>query len=109
VAERFSCPYLGAKVELTRERRMHIERFHPEVLPDHRAWIAETLSCPDLVVRSRRSDRARALARWYHRKGGGRYVVVIVVTDRGARNRNWIVTAYVREDVPGGTTEWQRS
>src|SRR5438132_12290782 len=40
----FPCPYLNASVELTDERERHIAEHHPELLPSHREWLAETLA-----------------------------------------------------------------
>ena len=40
---RFPCPYLKAEVELTDEREQHIAERHPDLLPEHRQRIADTL------------------------------------------------------------------
>ena len=45
---RFSCPYLRGEVELTEERERHIAERHPELLPEHRERIAETLADPEV-------------------------------------------------------------
>jgi hypothetical protein len=37
----FPCPYLGSNVELTDEREHHIANHHPDLLPEHRQYIAE--------------------------------------------------------------------
>lgn len=107
--DRFPCPYFGSEVELTDERRRHVARRHPEVLPSHLDWIADTLRDPDIVVIDRKSDRAKLLVRWYDRPHGGNHVVVIVVTDRGFPDRHWIVSARVSRRLPRGVVAWQRS
>lgn len=44
---RYPCPYLKGEVELTDERKRHIAERHPDLLPEHRHRIAETLAEPD--------------------------------------------------------------
>jgi hypothetical protein len=72
-ASRFPCPRLGADVELTAEREQHIVTRHPDLLPTHRARLAEALADPDIVQRSARSATARLFSRWYSdiRQGSG--------------------------------------
>ena len=55
---RFPCPYLKGEVELTEERERHIAERHPDLLPEHRERVAETLGDPD-QVRRRHSVRKR--------------------------------------------------
>ena len=43
----FHCPYLNAQVALTDEREQHIAERHPDLLPEHRQRIADTLTAPD--------------------------------------------------------------
>jgi len=40
----FPCAYLDGDVELTEEREGHIAERHPELLPEHRNLIEETLA-----------------------------------------------------------------
>jgi hypothetical protein len=63
--ERFSCPYLQGVVELSKDRERHIRERHPDLLPQCRDCIAETLLDPDEVRRSRRSADARLFSRWF--------------------------------------------
>lgn len=42
----FPCNYLDGNVELTEERAGHIAERHPELLPEHRSLIEETLAAP---------------------------------------------------------------
>jgi len=46
---RFPCPHLDGEVELTEEREHHITERHPDLLPEHRPRLAETLAAPDQV------------------------------------------------------------
>ena len=46
-------------MELTAEREGHVRERHPDLLPDHREKIRETLADPDVVRRSVRMTTAR--------------------------------------------------
>jgi hypothetical protein len=101
----FPCPYLGADVELTDERETHIRAEHPELLPDHLDWIAQTLLEPQHVALDGRSDRARLLAHWYDQGTSGKHAVIVVLADIG---RHWIVTAYVANELTSaGAIRWK--
>ena len=105
----FSCPLLGGEVELTEERERHIAERHPELLPEHRGLIAETLADPDQMRLSGRMSGARMFSRWYNDLRGGKYVVVVVVSEAARGVRHWIITAYVARKLVGGEVEWHRS
>ena len=60
---RFPCPYLKGEVELTEERERHIAERHPDLLPEHRARLAETLRDPDQVRKSIRFGSAKLFSR----------------------------------------------
>lgn len=105
---RFLCPYLKNEVELTEKRAHHIAERHPELLPDHQQWIAETLAAPDQVRRSVRFGNARLFSRYYEDFGKGKHVVVVVVSGLGANERHWIITAYVARKLAEGEIEWKR-
>jgi hypothetical protein len=104
---RFHCPYLGSEVELTSEREQHIVQAHPDLLPDHRDRIGETLADPDQVRRSNRSLNARSFTRWSGTIKGGKHVVVVVIEDQPV-GRRWFVTSYLARRISGGQVEWQR-
>jgi len=61
----FPCPYLGSEVELTDEREVHVAASHPDLLPEYRERIADTLADPDQVRRSARFGNARLFTRWF--------------------------------------------
>ena len=105
----FRCPYLGAEVELTEEREVHIAERHPDLLPEHRGAIAGTLGDPDQVRRSARFGNARLFVRWFDAIRGGKYVVVVVVSDGAMQGRRWIITAYLARKLTEGEVEWKRS
>ena len=107
--ELFSCPYLKAEVELTLEREQHIAERHPDLLPEHRQRITDTLVEPDQVRRSRRFSEARLFSRWFDSVRSGKYVVVVVVSDAGPTERHWIITAYIARKLGEGVVEWKRA
>ena len=82
---RLRCPYLGTDVELTDEREGHIRAHHPDLLPEHRQCIADTLAGSDQVRRSARSVSARLSSRWFRHLRGGKHVVVVVASSGPAR------------------------
>lgn len=88
-----TCPYLQGEVELTGERQEHIATRHPDLLPEYANLMAATVADPDGVRRSVRLGSARLFSRWLAEVKGGKYVVVVVMTDPGASPRHWIVTA----------------
>ena len=106
----FPCPYLGSNVELTDEREDHIANHHPDLLPNHRQCIADTLADPDQVRRSSHFGNARLFSRWFESLRGGKYVVVVVVSHPAPSARHWIITAYIaRKLAKGGDIEWERT
>ncbi len=90
---------------LSERRERHITHRHPDLLPEHRSRIAETLADPDLIRRSPRSERARLFSRWYTDLRGG----VVAVSDPEACGRHWIITAYIARRLAKGVVEWKRS
>jgi len=106
---RFPCPYLNREVELTEERERHIAERHPDLLPEFRNHIADTLAVPDQVRRSMRFGNARLFSRWYTDVKRGKHVVVVVVSEPDAANRHWIITAYLTRKLIEGEVEWKRS
>jgi hypothetical protein len=107
--QRLSCPYLHGEVEWTEERERHIAEGHPDLLPDHREKIVETLAEPDHVRSSARLRNARLFSRWYRDLRGGKYVVVVVVSDPTPQRRHWIITAYIARKLAPGEVEWERN
>ncbi len=104
---RFPCPYLKGEVELSEEREAHIAERHPDLLPEHRARIGETLADPDQVRRSSRFGNARLFSRWYPAARGGKHVVVVTVSE--AQGGHWIVTSYLARKLAEGEVEWKRN
>jgi len=107
--KKFPCPYLKGEVELGDEREQHIAEQHPELLPDHRVRIEQTLADPDQIRRSERFAGARIFSRWFDDLLGGKHVVVVVLCSFRSDGRNWIITAYVARRISIGDVEWKRS
>lgn len=105
---RFTCPYLKGKVEMTSERERHIAERHPDLLPDHRELLGETLAYPDQVRRSIRFGSARLFSRWFTDLRGGKHVVVVVVSGVEPNPRHWIITAYIAGSLVEGEAEWKQ-
>ena len=105
---RLACPYLKGEVELSKERERHIAERHPDLLPEHRERIAETLADPDQVRRSVRFGSAKLFSRWYTDLRRGKHVVVVVVSEPDPSERHWIITAYIARKLAEGEVEWTR-
>ena len=106
----FPCPYLDSNVELTDERENHITLRHPDLLPKYQQCIPNTLMLPDEVRRSVCIGNARLLSRWFEWLRGGKYVVIVVVSNPIPAERHWIVTAYMTNRLTrGGDIEWKRT
>lgn len=103
-----SCPYLRGEVELTEERERHIAEHHPDLLPEHKQRIIETILEPHQVRRSARFANARLFARWFSDLKSGKHVVVVVVSDPEPVQRSWIITAYLARKLSEGELEWKK-
>jgi hypothetical protein len=91
------------------EREQHIAARHPDLLPDHGDRIAESLADPDVVYPSDRFGAAKLFVRWHPNIRGGKYIVVVVVSETTPTQRHWIITAYVARRLAGRNPEWIRS
>ncbi len=105
---RFRCPYLNGEVELSEERERHIAVRHPELLPEHRGTLENTLAEPDEVRRDADYPNTRLFIRWFEHLLGGKNVVVAVVSAEVPEVRRWIVTAFATGRPPKGEIEWKR-
>jgi hypothetical protein len=101
-------PLLKGEVELTDEREHHIAERHPDLLPEHRDRIADTLAEPDQVRSSARFGSAKLFSRWYYDVRRGKHVVVVVVSEPDPGERRWIITAYMARKLSEGEVEWPR-
>jgi hypothetical protein len=95
-------------VELTDEREARIREKHPELLPEHRDHLIQTLADPNDVRRDTHFPNSLLFSHWFPDVKGGKFVVVVVVADPPPAGRHWIVTAYVARQLSGGIVTWQR-
>ncbi len=105
---RFRCPYLSGEVEWTEEREHHVATRHPELIPAHRAEMAETLADPDEVRVDSEYPNTRLFCRRFADLMGGKSVIIAVVSTPAPDVRHWIVTAWVTGKPPKGGVEWKR-
>lgn len=103
------CSYLGVEVELSEERERHIRNHHPDLLPEHRERIIETVGDPDHIRRSSCVGNAKLFAKWFANLRGGKYVVVVVISDHQRQSSPWIITAYMARKLAEGEIEWRKS
>jgi hypothetical protein len=104
----FKCPYLSNVVHVTDERKAHIAQNHPDLLPEYEDRIGSVLNDPDQVRISERFKNARLFSKWFDNIRGGKYIVVVVISEDRPVNRNWIVTAYITRRLSGGRLEWKK-
>ena len=105
----FNCPYLKGEVDLTDERAKHIAESHPDFLPEHMDKITVVLGDPDQIRRSKRFPNARLFTRWFDSIRGGKFVIVVVVSDNSPSTRHWVITGYIARKITEGDSEWKRS
>src|SRR5437016_8524933 len=108
-ATRFSCPYLNGTVELTPEREQHITENHPDLLPEHRDGLGETLLDPDEIRCSLQFFSALLFSKRYGGALDAKNIVVVVMTGTNTNGRHWIITAYVARKLAGGKTLWRKN
>jgi hypothetical protein len=102
------CPYLSSDVELSAEREKHITESHPDLLPEYREQVVRTLRDPEQVRLSERFKKARLFTRWFDSVRGGKYIVVVVISESKPSNRHWVITAYMARKLAGGDIEWKK-
>jgi hypothetical protein len=109
--KRFACPYLGGEVELTDERRGHIDRHHPEFGEALESLLRAVLGRPDEIRRDTRYGSTRLFSCFVPTLLDGKHMVVGVVSDPplapSSPSRHWIVTAYPARELTQGATEWK--
>jgi hypothetical protein len=108
MAHLFSCPYLGASVELTDEREQHITETHPGTLPEYLEQLSETLAAPDQIRQSERDGSALLFSKWFDTIRTGRHLVVVVVSETEPL-RHWVITVYTARKIVGGNVVWTKS
>ncbi|MDI6767693.1 MAG: hypothetical protein QME52_12800 [Bacteroidota bacterium] len=93
----------GRMIEISSERWQHVCKQHPELL-DLQDEVKGTLVSPDLIKMSLTDKSVRLYYRFYPTILGGKYILVVVKTNK----RNFIVTAYVTDYIKAGDELWKR-
>jgi hypothetical protein len=96
--------FAGNVIRLTDERLNHIKE-HPEMTV-HTDKINETLTDPDIVVRSKSDEEARLYYRHYEGLSIGNKYFCIVVKYKEADA--FVITAYFTDSVKKGDVIWRR-
>jgi len=105
----YPCPYLENNVEMTDERRTHIQTHHPDLIPEYESCIAKTLYDPDLIRTSSRYSNAKIFSKWFNSVKKGKYIVVVVVSDSYPHERHWIITSYISRKLSKGGILWKKT
>jgi len=93
------------RVRLTNERRNHIEIDHPE-MNRQIGKIKETLSNPDIIVRSRTDSEVELFYRHYESTPVTKKCLCVVV--KVLINDMFIITAYFTDTIKGGDVLWEK-
>ncbi|MBF0449411.1 MAG: hypothetical protein HQK75_01780 [Candidatus Magnetomorum sp.] len=105
----FPCPYLNNEVELTDERKLHIQKHHPDLIPEYETCIAKTLYDPDHIRTSSRYGNAKIFSKWFSSVKNGKYIVVVVVSDNMPYERHWIITSYISRKLSTKGIIWKKT
>ena len=93
------------RIKLTDERQEHIEADHPEMFGQIDK-IQETLSNPDIIVRSRTDPEVELFYRYYDiTPVTEKYLCVLVKVLVGDL---FIITAYFTDTIKSGEMLWER-
>ena len=61
-----------------------------------------------LAKASERFKKAHLFSKQFDNIRGGKYIVVVVISEDWPANPHWIVTAYITRRLSGGKIEWQK-
>lgn len=96
--------YAGNSIRLTDERLAHIQE-HPEMIMNTEK-IKETLTVPDVVIKSISDEEARLYYKHYEDLSIGNKHLCIVVKFK--KSDAFIVTAYFTDSIKKGDTIWRK-
>ncbi len=85
------------EIELTREREIHILKFHPEIT-SYLSKFKQILSGPDEVRRSRIDKNVLLFYKYFDSISKGKYLAIAVKKN----TRNCILTAYITDKIKAG-------
>ncbi len=92
-------------IRLTEERQLHLRTAHPE-MTDYIPRIAETLSGPAKVVRSKTDETVELFYRYYQSTPVTSKFLCTVV--KVLPDDNFIITAYYTDTIKRGETLWEK-
>lgn len=101
--EKFNCSYLNLFVELTYERKIHIQTYHPD-LSKYFGKISEILLTPDEVRQSIYDKEVIIFYKYFSEIKNGKFISVVVKTGI----RNFILTSYLTDKIKGGEVLWKK-
>ena len=93
----------GRQVRFTRERRERIESDHPE-MSGQLEKIENTLSSPDIIVKSRTDPRVELFYRNYETTPVSEKCLCVAV--KALEDSLFIITAYFTDTIKGGEVLW---
>ncbi|MEK6545983.1 MAG: PBECR2 nuclease fold domain-containing protein [Nitrospinota bacterium] len=96
---------LKTRVHLTKERWEHIINEHP-VVKSYLKEIEETISFPDVIMKSKYDKEILLYYRFYENIFGGKFIIVVV---KHTEERNFVLTAYITDKVKGGVHVWKKN
>ena len=96
--------YSGNAIRLTDERLAHIKE-HPE-MDTHTPKISETLTNPDIVVKSRSDEDARLYYKYYVGLSVGDKNMCVVVKFK--QDDAFVITAYFTDSIKKGDVIWKK-
>jgi hypothetical protein len=107
VATFFPCPWLGAPVEITDERRFHILVRHRHLLIRDADPIRLALQDPDWIRQDDRAPNVHLFVRRYPFLEMQGYVVAVVASPTISRSP-WLITAFPARRPSRGGIVWHR-
>lgn len=90
------------KIKLTDEHWSHIVKEHPEVEP-YKNRLADVLSNPDLIKRSKRNKDTFLYYRYYKDIYEGKYLLAVSKT-----SDKLLLTAYITDRIKEGDIIWKK-
>ena len=87
------------------ERYAHIIEGHPDLALKYWERVAETIACPNCVLRSNYDHNGRVFIRWYDDLN--KNIIAVVIDD--TNGRYWLITGYMTGKTPQGEVLWAQN
>lgn len=95
------------RIRLSDERKSHLEEEHPE-LKNIMNKLEETLSNPDIIVKSNIDKDAELFYKWYTDTSAGNKYLCAVLVEKILTNDIFILTAYFTNSIKKGEILWKK-